>query len=76
MHSNTIMSQLLTLMPRHQFDQAVSEYFGNRYVKKFTTWNQLTTLLYAQASGKNSLRDIQTSLGTQEPKCIILDCQP
>jgi len=72
MHSNTIMSQLLTLMPRHQFDQAVSEYSGNRYVKKFTTWNQLTTLLYAQASGKNSLRDIQTALGTQEPKLYHL----
>ena len=66
------MSQLLTLMPRHQFDQAVSEYFGNRYVKKFTTWNQLTTLLYAQASGKNSLRDIQTALGIQEPKLYHL----
>ena len=72
MHSNTIMSQLLTLMPRHQFDQAVSEHFGNRYVKKFTTWNQLTTLLYAQASGKNSLRDIQTALGIQEPKLYHL----
>ena len=72
MHSNTIMSQLLTLLPRHQFDQAVSECSGNRYVKKFTTWNQLTTLLYAQASGKNSLRDIQTALGTQEPKLYHL----
>lgn len=72
MHSNTIMSQLLTLLPRHQFDQAVGEHSGNRYVKKFTTWNQLTTLLYAQASGKNSLRDIQTALGTQEPKLYHL----
>ncbi len=72
MHSNTIMSQLLNLMPRHQFDQAVSEYSGDRYVKKFTTWNQLTTLLYAQASGKNSLRDIQTALGTQQPKLYHL----
>lgn len=72
MHSNTILSQLLTLIPRHQFDQAVSEYSGNRYVKKFTTWNQLTTLLYAQSSGKNSLRDIQTALGTQQPKLYHL----
>lgn len=72
MHSNTIMNQLLTLIPRHQFDQAVSEHSGNRYVKKYTTWNHLTTLLYAQASGKNSLRDIQTALGTQEPKLYHL----
>lgn len=72
MHSNTIMNQLLTLMPRHQFDNAVAEYSGNRYVKKFTTWHQLTALLYAQASGKNSLRDIQTALGTQQPKLYHL----
>ena len=72
MHSNTIMNQLLTLLPRHQFDQAVSDFGGDRYVKKFSTWNQLTTLMYAQASGKISLRDIQTALGTQQPKLYHL----
>lgn len=72
MHSNTIMHQLLTLLPRHQFDQAVSDFGGDHYVKKFSTWSQLTTLLYAQASGKNSLRDIQTALGTQQPKLYHL----
>jgi len=76
MHSNTIMSQLLLLLPRHQFDQAVSGFGGDAYVKKFSTWNQLTTLLYAQASGKNSLRDIQTAMGTQEPKLYHLGLPP
>jgi|SRR3989338_6776160 len=76
MHSNTIMNQLLTLLPRHQFDQAVAEHSGNRYVKKFSTWNQLTTLLYAQSSGKTSLRDIQTALGTQQPKLYHLGLPP
>ena len=76
MHSNTIMHQLLTLLPRHQFDQAVSGFSGDAYVKKFTMWNQLTTLLYAQASGKTSLRDIQTALGTQEPKLYHLGLPP
>jgi hypothetical protein len=66
------MSQLLTLLPRHQFDQAVLDFGGDHYVKKFTTWNQLTTLMYAQASGKISLRDIQTALGTQQPKLYHL----
>jgi hypothetical protein len=72
MHSNTILSQLLLLLPRHQFDQAVYGFGGDAYVKKFSTWNQLTTLLYAQASSKTSLRDIQTALGTQEPKLYHL----
>ena len=72
MHSNTIMNQLLTLLPRHQFDQAVSDFGGDRYVKKFSTWNQLTVLLYSQAASKNTLRDIQTALGTQEAKLYHL----
>jgi hypothetical protein len=66
------MNQLLTLIPRHHFEKAVSDHAGNRYVKKFTTWNQLTTLLYAQASGKNTLRDIQTALETQSHKIYHL----
>ena len=72
MHSNTILHQLLTLLPRHQFNQAVSDFGGNAYVKKFSTWNQLTVLLYAQAGSKVSLRDIETALGTQEPKLYHL----
>lgn len=72
MHSNTVMNQLLLLLPRHQFDQAVSAFGGDAYVKKFSAWNQLTVLLHAQASGKNSLRDIQTALGTQQPKLYHL----
>ena len=34
MHSNTIMNQWLTLVPRHQFDNVVSEYSGNRLTEK------------------------------------------
>jgi hypothetical protein len=72
MHSNTILNQLLSLLPRHQFESIVSTFTGDRYVKKFTTWNQLTALLYAQASGQNSLRDIQTALGVREPQLYHL----
>jgi hypothetical protein len=72
MHSNTIMSQLLVHIPRHQFDTLVSNLGGDRYVKAFTTWSQLATLFYAQASGKNSLRDIQNALALQAGKLYHL----
>lgn len=64
-HYNTILHQLLSLIPRHQFENRVRQLQGDRYVKKFTTWNQLTVLLYSQASGKSSLRDIQNALCSQ-----------
>lgn len=31
-------------------------------MKRFGTWNQFSTLLYAQAGGKTSLRDIEHGL--------------
>ena len=69
---NTIFNNLLQLIPRHQFQKVVNEYNGDKYVKKLTCWNQLTTLMFAQAKGKESLRDIETSLKAQSPKLYHL----
>ncbi|MDP3793135.1 MAG: IS4 family transposase, partial [Candidatus Uhrbacteria bacterium] len=59
------MHQLVSLLPGHQFDKFVEDLDGDRYVKTFSTRSQLTTLLYAQAGGKQSLRDIQNGLLAQ-----------
>ena len=64
-HYNTVLHQLLSLIPRHRFESRVQDLGGDRYVKTFTTWNQLTVLLFAQAGGKTSLRDIQQGLMSQ-----------
>jgi hypothetical protein len=61
-YTNTILNQLLAFLPKDQFDHFVGQHAGDRYVKKLTTWNQLVVLLYAQATGKESLRDIETAL--------------
>lgn len=37
-------------------------------MKRFNCWNQLTALLYAQASGKDSLREIEQGLQIQDSK--------
>lgn len=67
-HYNTIMHQLLTLIPRHHFEKQVAALDTDRYVKTFTTWNQFSSMLYAQASGKQSLRDIENSIAVQGAK--------
>jgi hypothetical protein len=71
-HSNTLMNQLLVHIPRHDFQSLVSQWNGDRYVKRFTTWNQFVTLLYAQAADKKSLRDIQNGLHLQAGKLYHL----
>lgn len=64
-HVNTIFNQLLQILPRHQFDALVRTHAGDRYVKDFTCWRQMITLLYAQCKGHDSLRDIVTGLTAQ-----------
>jgi hypothetical protein len=71
-HYSTVMSELLHLIPRHRFETLVKTHDTDSYVKKFDCWNQLTTLLYAQASGKDSLRDIEQSLRLNNGRCYHL----
>lgn len=61
-HGTTILQQLQHLLPLSAFERFTGQHHADRYVKKFTTKNQLTVLLYAQATGKDSLRAIETGL--------------
>ena len=71
-HSNTIMNELLKLIPRHQFDAIVQKHGGNRYVKRFDCWQQFVTLLYAQAADKASLREIEQGMEVNDPRLYHL----
>ena len=63
-YSSTIFNQLLSFIPKQEFKRLVGQHQGDRYTKKMTSWNQLIILMYAQATGKDSLRDIETGLRT------------
>lgn len=52
-------------MPRHHSGKLAGGLDSYCYVKSFTSWNQFSTLLNAQAGGKRSLRDIQNGLAAQ-----------
>lgn len=64
-YSSTIFSQLLNFLPKQKFNQYVAEHQSDKHVRMLTTWNQLVVLLYAQATGKESLREIETGFGVQ-----------
>ena len=68
----TVFSELLKLVPRFYFDQAVTGYNGDRYTKSFTTWRQFITILYSQITHKDSLREIETDLLTQSCRWYYL----
>ncbi len=52
----------LAFHPRYRFEKIVQKVGGDRYCKHFTAWKQFLTLLFAQISGKDSLREIETAL--------------
>lgn len=64
-HINSIYNQLLQFIPRHEFEKLVFTYSGDHYTKYFNSWQQFISILYAQITGKDSLRDIVTGLRTQ-----------
>jgi len=61
-HSTTVLHQLLCLLPEQQFQTFVGQHNADKYVKRFTCFNQLTTLLYAQITGRTNLREIESDL--------------
>lgn len=60
---NTILSEILKIIPKSQFNSLISTYKSDRYIKYFSTYDQFVTLIYAQSKGLNSLREIETGLG-------------
>lgn len=66
--TTTILQQLLHLLPSDQFQSFVGQHKADKYAKRLNCFQQLTILLYAQASAKDSLRDIETGLIASEKR--------
>jgi hypothetical protein len=64
----TVFRQLLQYLSRHEFNVCVHRYRGEYRVQKFTTFDQFLCLAYAQLSGRDSLRDIETCLNSHKEK--------
>jgi len=68
MRRNTVFSQLMQLICQYRFKKCVDRYEGDRYTKRLSCWQQLLVLLFAQAKGLTSLRDIEISLRSHHRK--------
>jgi hypothetical protein len=67
-HGKTVISQIMEYLPMHEFRQCVNRYKGDRYIKSFSCYSQFLALAFAQITFRESLRDIETCLGTFEKK--------
>jgi len=64
-HCNTILSQILKLVPRHEFETLAKHHHSGRAFRKASRWSQFVSLTMAQLSGRNSLRDIVDNISAQ-----------
>jgi putative transposase len=64
-HCNTILSQILKLVPRHEFEALAKYHHSGRAFRKASRWSQFVSLTMAQLSGRNSLRDIVDNMSAQ-----------
>jgi len=65
-HSSTILSQILKLIPRHEFGALAKQHDGARRSDALGRWTQFVAMTTAQLTGRCSLRDIESTLDSQK----------
>ena len=64
-HCNAIFSQILKLVPRHEFETLAKQHHSGRSFRTASRWSQFVTLAMAQLAGRISLRDIVENVSAQ-----------
>ena len=67
-----VFAQMIEFLDNFKFLRIVKKYDGNKYVKHFTCWNQLLTLMFGQLCNRASLRDLIVALQAHQEKCYHL----
>jgi hypothetical protein len=65
-HCNTVLSQMLKMIPRHEFEKLANDVDGKVRSTSLSRWSQFVALSVGQLNGRQSLRDIESCLSTQQ----------
>jgi putative transposase len=71
-HCNTVLSQIVRIFPRHEFQSLANQHHAGQKFRSFTRWTQFVAMLTAQLSGRCSLRDVVDNLAVQGQKIYHL----
>lgn len=63
-----VFSQLMEMIPRHEFNRCVKRYHGDRRLRRFSCRDQFLAMTFAQLTYRESLRDIETCLRALQPR--------
>lgn len=70
----TVFAQMLDLLPRRTFESAIQRYNGDTKVRCFSCMDQLLCMIFAQITGRSSLRETVSclrALGSRRYHCGI-----
>lgn len=67
-----VFAQVVEFLNEDKFRRIVAKYNGNHYVKSYSVWNQLLTLIFGQLSRSPSLRDCVIALQAHHDKLYHL----
>jgi hypothetical protein len=68
----SIFSQLTEFLPTQEFRQCVARYQGDYKLQSFSCWDQFLCMAFAQLTYRESLRDIEACLRSQQAKLYHL----
>ncbi len=71
-HHNTVFSQLLKLISRHEFESLAKQHHTGRSFRTASRWSQFVVMTMAQLSGRCSLRDIVDSISSQAHRLLVV----
>lgn len=71
-HHDTVFSQLLKMLPRHEFETLANQHHEGRRLRKMTRWSQFVSMALAQLSSRSSLRDVVSNMAAQRRKLYHL----
>jgi len=71
-HCNTILSQILKLVPRHDFERLAKVHHSGRTFRTASRWSQFVTMAIGQLSGRRSLRDLVDNVSAQQQRLYHL----
>lgn len=71
-HCNTVLSQIVRLFPRHEFQSLARKHHVGQKFRSFSRWDQFVAMLTAQLTGRSSLRDVVDNFRVQASKLYHL----
>lgn len=67
-----VFSQMVSLIPRYEFDKRVAKYQGNYRTKDLKCWSQFLYMMFGQLTHREGIRDIINCLGAHQNKLYHL----